>query len=387
MERLLSGKRATHLEREYKFEKLPSALFVRKGIFVVLAVLYAGGAILSAWNVISHTQASTKAIEGILERYNMKNEGSLAVDRYAKEHPILGMLFSSPVKKEMELPSHNEAAYELSSEVTKLLKTVRTESSVAAWWSWALLSISLAYIVTLIALNRSFTARSVLFGLDTVAVVCFVIGILAPAMVVWTAPSIPMESGDLNFVLQHQVRGIAAIIWELLTKGHWVVGGFLLLFSVVTPMTKALLTYFITWSESKELNEKIGVVLHSIGKWSMADVFVAGILLSLYALKAQEATKSIPCLGLYYFIGYCMFSMTTTELLTHSGLVAGHGKKPRPKLTPRLIGGLIAGAIGFVSLSSLYTYEQYTQNTKKEVIAPASPQSLDNSHLVLPAHK
>jgi uncharacterized paraquat-inducible protein A len=125
-----------------------------------------------------------------------------------------------------------------------------------------------------------------------------VIGVLAPAMVIWTTPSIPMESGNLSFVLQHQVRGIAAIIWELLTKGHWVVGGFLLLFSIITPLTKASLTFLATASHSKTLNFKISEFLHSIGKWSMADVFVAGVLLSLFALKAQEATKSIPCLGL-----------------------------------------------------------------------------------------
>src|SRR5262249_49220218 len=154
-------------------------------------------------------------------------------------------------------------------------------------------------------------------ALTFVSVTFFVIGIFAPAMVIWTVPSIPMESGNLDFVLQHQVRGIAAIIWELLTKDHWVVGGFLLLFSILTPLTKASLTFFVTASHSKTLNFKIGELLHAIGKWSMADVFVAGVILSLYALKAQEATKSIPCLGLYYFIGYCLLSMTTTELLVH----------------------------------------------------------------------
>jgi paraquat-inducible protein A len=237
-------------------------------------------------------------------------------------------------------------------------------------------------------LDRTFTARSVLFSLNTFGLICFVIGILAPAMVIWTAPSIPMESGQLSFVLQHQVRGIAAIIWELLTTGHWIIGFFLLLFSIVTPLTKASLTYFVLGSHSKPLNFKIGQLLHAIGKWSMADVFVAGVLLSLFALKAQEATKSIPCLGLYYFIGYCLLSMTTTELLTHSGAV---DRNEKPQSTKRLgygaIAGLFAGAVCYVVASSLYTYQQYTLNTREKIKVTDSPQKLNNADLVLPAHK
>ena len=357
-------------------------------LIAVLAILYIAAAGCAVFNVIQHSTASTKAIEGILERYNMKNEGALAVDRYSKEHPFLGMFLSSPVKDELNLPSHNEAAHALNSEVVHLLKQVRAEASVAAWWSWFLITLSLLYLLTIIALERRMTTRPVIFALTTISLGCFIIGILAPAMVIWTAPNIPMETGNLSFVLQHEVRGIWAIIWELLTAGHFIIGGFLLLFSIITPLTKVLLTYFITWSNSRALNFKIGEFLHAIGKWSMADVFVAAILLALYALKFQEATKSIPCLGLYYFIAYCMVSLSTTELLVHSGLVdAENDKGLRRKLGKGTVLGLVAGVACFISATGLYTYEQYTKNTKEKVTAPSSPQKLNNSNLVLPAHK
>ena len=363
-------------------------VFTSRNELILLAAIYIGVATLCSLNIITRTQASTKAIEHILTTYNMKNEGSLAVDRYTKEHPILGGLFGGPVKSELELPSHEESVKELSTDVAQDLKTVRQQSSWAAWWSYALINLSLLYVVVVIALERSFIARAVLFALASVGVFCFVIGVLAPAMVIWTTPSIPMESGNLSFVLQHQVRGIAAIIWELLTKGHWVVGGFLLLFSIITPLTKASLTFLATASHSKTLNFKISEFLHSIGKWSMADVFVAGVLLSLFALKAQEATKSIPCLGLYYFIGYCMLSMTTTELLARSGIVESpHAKLSQMKLGSRVIGGLFAGALCFALATGGYTYQQYTVNTHQKMEPSASPQKLDNADLVLPAHK
>jgi hypothetical protein len=128
--------------------KLRPPLFTRKTIFTLLALLYAVGAILSTWNVIAHTQASTQAIEQILTTYNMKNEGEQAIDRYAHEHLLLGMFLSSPIKHEFELPSHEESTKALSSDLTHHLKTVRQESSVAAWWSWFLLNLSLSYVVT-----------------------------------------------------------------------------------------------------------------------------------------------------------------------------------------------------------------------------------------------
>ncbi len=369
-------------------EKLLTTSFSGKIIVAVLALAYVGGAAVCDWMVITHATASTTAIEKILTTYNIKNEGEQAVDRYAHEHPFLGLFLESPVKKELELPSHEASTEALSSDVAHYLKVVRQESFVAAWWSWLLLNVSALYVIIVIAMERSFTVRPVLFALTCVSVACFFIGILAPAMVIWTAPSIPMASGNLSFVLQHQVRGIWAIIWELLTTGHWIIGGFLFLFSILTPLTKATLTFFVTTSRSRTLNFKIGQVLHSIGKWSMADVFVAGILLSLYALKAQEATKSIPCLGLYYFIGYCLLSMTTTELLTHSGVVAGNDeKKADKKLGRDVLGGLFAGLVGFLALSSLYTYQQYTHNLKEHVTASESPTKLNNADLVLPAHK
>jgi paraquat-inducible protein A len=357
-------------------------------LITLLAVAYMVGAILCAWKIIAHTQASTTAIEQILITYNMKNEGEQAIDRYANEHPFLGLFLSSPIKQELELPSHENSSRALSSDVAHFLKTVRQESSVAAWWSWFLINLSLFYVVVVIALQRSFKTRAVLFALTVISVICFVIGILAPAMVIWTAPIIPMASGNLEFVLQHQVRGIAAIIWELLTTGHWVIGAFLLLFSIITPLTKAGLTFFVTASHSKTLNLKIGQLLHAIGKWSMADVFVAGVLLSLYALKAQEATKSIPCLGLYYFIGYCLLSMSATELLSRSEVVESMDqKKSDKKLGATWIRMIFAGLLCFIVASSAYTYQQYTANIKEKVTASSSPQSLNNANLVLPAHK
>src|ERR1700729_551786 len=68
------GARPVLLARKSVVEKLRPPLFTLKKIVVLLALLYAVGAILSAWTIIARTRASTTAIEQILTTYNLKNE-------------------------------------------------------------------------------------------------------------------------------------------------------------------------------------------------------------------------------------------------------------------------------------------------------------------------
>jgi paraquat-inducible protein A len=355
-------------------------------VAVILAVLYYACAITASYNIIAHAKASTDAIERVLNTYNMKNEGSLALDRYAHEHPLLGIFMSSPARHELGLPTHDDAEEQLTSGVSHDFDTVRAESHNAAWWSWAFLSLSFLYVVITLAIDRSFRARSALFAMTSTSLFCFIIGILAPAMIIWTAPEIPLETGKLSFVLQHEIRGIWAIIYELFTKGHWIIGGFLFVFSIVTPLTKATLTFVVTASGNRKLNLWIGQFIHTVGKWSMADVFVAAILLALYALKFQEATKSVPCLGLYYFIGYCLLSLTTTELLVNSE-IATERRQSYGELGLQLVAGLFVACFCFASAAGIYTYQQYTANEKQSIHAPTSPEKLNSANLVLPAHQ
>jgi len=375
-----------HAHPKGKTETPHPAIVRPRALTIVLALVYYACAITASYNIITHAKASTDAIERVLNTYSMKNEGSLALDRYAHEHPLLGLFMSSPARHELGLPSHDDAEEQLTSGVSHDFDAVRTESHTAAWWSWAFLSLSFLYIVITVAIDRSFRARSALFALTSTSLFCFIIGILAPAMIIWTAPQIPLETGTLSFVLQHEIRGIWAIIHELFTNGHWMIGGFLFLFSILTPLTKAILTFIVTASGNRKLNLWIGQFIHTIGKWSMADVFVAAILLALYALKFQEATKSVPCLGLYYFIGYCLLSMTTTELLVNSE-IANERRQSYGELGLQLVAGLFLACFCFASAAGMYTYEQYTANEHQPHHAPTSPEKLNSANLVLPAHQ
>jgi paraquat-inducible protein A len=360
---------------------------LRHGLLAALALLYAAGAGLLSWQVIARSEASTHAVDRILDLHDLQNEGAVFLDRFSRKHPILGTLFAPSIEGALKLPPSEEAEQALHSEVPRLLKTAGREASAAAWWSWGLLNFSLLYVAGLMLWERSFTARPVLFALVAVSLACFVVGVLAPAMIVWTGPSVPTDAGKVGFILQHQVRGIATIIHRLFTSGHWVVGGFIFLFSIVTPLAKALLGFFVSLSRSKALNQRIGQLLHAISKWSMADVFVAGLLLSLYAVKAQQATKSMACIGLYYFLGYCILSLVAGELLVHSGATDPRERKEK-RFGPRTGAAVAAAALACVAGASLYTQTLYpwhepakspiTENLKdSRLFKPLRPGSLD----------
>ncbi|MDE1170043.1 MAG: paraquat-inducible protein A [Verrucomicrobium sp.] len=361
----------------------PAALLPSRLSLSLLFLLYLLGAVPSAWKATAETQGATGAFIQILQRYSLQNEGAQALHRYREKHPILGMLVGSPLRQGLRLPDYEEADQALHAEVNGLLKQVRRHLAAAAWWSCFLLNWSACYVAGVMLWTRRFTARSVLFALTGVSVIFFVVGIVAPAMVIWTAPSLPMDTGTFSFVLQYEVRGIVAVIWELITTGHWIIGGLLFLFSVVTPLTKASLTCAAVASDSRERNRKIGRFLHSIGKWSMADVFVAGVFLALYALRSRQATNSIACLGIYYFIGYCLLSMTTTELLNHSGAVSGGARADRRmgRRGAALLGAALACVIAG---TTLYTYEQYTVKGRQKLSAPSTPAKLGKEHLPVP---
>jgi hypothetical protein len=94
----------------------------------------------------------------------------------------------------------------------------------------------------------------------------------------------------------------------------------------------------------------------------------------------------VPCLGLYYFIGYCLLSMTTTELLVNSE-IATERRQSTGALGFQLVAGLFVACFCFASAAGIYTYQQYTANEKQPIHAPTSPAQLNNANLVLPAHQ
>jgi hypothetical protein len=96
----------------------------------------------------------------------------------------------------------------------------------------------------------------------------------------------------------------------------------------------------------------------------MADVFVAAVLLGVFAMKNQQATRAFPCIGLYYFAGYCLLSMMTTVLLSGSQFVkeaesqVNEGRDLTSRLEFAAVGCLLCVALVLAVVSVIRQYEQ-----------------------------
>ena len=122
--------------------------------------------------------------------------------------------------------------------------------------------------------------------------------------------------GDIYYF--HQNKSAMSLINLLFTQDNYVVGIALLTFSVIIPVIKLIMTVLITFF--KAFSQKTGLVtiINMIGKWSMADVFVAACFLSFLSfnnMSNQIETESHSLLGLYFFLSYVVVSLISSMLM------------------------------------------------------------------------
>jgi hypothetical protein len=126
-----------------------------------------------------------------------------------------------------------------------------------------------------------------------------------------------------NLEVYHQERSIIGSVRNLYDVGSWIPATLILLFSVIVPFTKAGLVAWATFMNNADRRRRTLHLVETIGKWSMADVFVVALFIAYLAAQAtQSATSSGPPLvafdarfgaGFYWFTLYCLFSLASQQ--------------------------------------------------------------------------
>jgi hypothetical protein len=254
-----------------------------------MAILYLAIAGPATQQLVQHTETQVRLIEAAFNKLTLKNEGSLVVNRIINtQHPFLGPFIIPSVRQALDLPSLQKASREVGVEVPRLIQLAKQERATILLWSWLLVGMSLIYVGATVAMHRGFRARNVIFALTSVSVMFFVVGMSAPALALFTMPTIPLMNAKLTFVLQFEVRSILSVIAGLFSSKHVVLAVVISGFSIVTPLLKTILILIATTSNSAATRKSIVGFVHSIGKWSMADVLVAGVLLAIFALSLNR---------------------------------------------------------------------------------------------------
>jgi len=172
------------------------------------------------------------------------------------------------------------------------------------------------------------------FAINIFAIFLFIPGIVLPMFSLSMEMAANVSGSNLSSTLIDKELSLIETIEELFIDDRIFVALLILVFSICIPVIKTLLVSFAFWKRGQELENKIINFVSSIGKWSMADVFVVAVFLAVLStnhaetanqqqlaifgfklnLTVSSETLSMIGEGFYYFTAYCLLSLLGTHL-------------------------------------------------------------------------
>lgn len=153
---------------------------------------------------------------------------------------------------------------------------------------------------------------------NLVAVLLTVIslGLLVPGL---TKPILTITADislmGLSREIFRETQSIVQSVERLNDSGNQFVAALILLFSIMVPLIKAVLTFVVLRTPKPESQYALYRFVRSISKWSMADVFVVGIFIAFLAADALDNLSAVAGEGLYWFAAYCLVSNLAFQVL------------------------------------------------------------------------
>ena len=172
------------------------------------------------------------------------------------------------------------------------------------------------------------------FILNILALGLFIPGILLPIFSMNMEMQADLGSSALTAALIDKELSIIGTVTELWDEQRYLVAFLIFFFSVMVPLLKTSLVTVARFISSSENKQKLLNLVTSIGKWSMADVFVVAIFLAVLStdhasttsveqinmglfkvsFELSSQTLSNVGQGFWFFTGYCLISLAGTQL-------------------------------------------------------------------------
>lgn len=141
---------------------------------------------------------------------------------------------------------------------------------------------------------------------------CLYPGLFEPILSLVVGADIPIL-GRLE--LQNSTNSIISTIQTLYGEGNPLVAFLILFFSVMVPVLKAVLLLVVLFIPQTPRRAGIYNFVHVIGKWSMADVFVVGVLIAYLGTQSNTNIEASLHEGFYYFLAYCLISLVAVQIM------------------------------------------------------------------------
>lgn len=116
-----------------------------------------------------------------------------------------------------------------------------------------------------------------------------------------------------KFWIFNSHTSLASAIQQLMRHGEWPLGTVVLLFAVVFPIAKNLLTFCLLRFPNHSGSALWSGRLSRLGKWSMLDVFIVALIIS--AAKLGAIAHAETRYGLYLLLGATLISNAISSYL------------------------------------------------------------------------
>ena len=227
-----------------------------------------------------------------------------------------------------------------------LEKVKNSESNISTLLKYITGLLACALLVLLLGF-KLISFKDLMLGFTIISIILLVLGISLPMIDIdarLNSFGIQIMGQEIAFdeqVLYFQSKSIVEVTKTLWTGGSWdlkLVGALILLFSIVFPFIKLVLSIcYLYWEKAKK-SKTVKTIIFYLGKWSMADVFTVALFMAYigfyglvttqladisrndtgFAVETLNYSKLSP--GAFFFTAYCLLSITTSLLINRRDL-------------------------------------------------------------------
>lgn len=205
-----------------------------------------------------------------------------------------------------------------------------------------LILVFILMILCALGLGRMWGFAPMVTGLTLTSIILLVLGVSMPMIDIDARLNsfvFELLGETISFdeqVIYYQSKSIVEVTKTLWQGGSWdlrLVGVLVILFSIIFPLIKLLLSGLFLWVESVKKSTLVQGVIFHLGKWSMADVFVVAIFMAyigfygiissqLNSISQQQGGFVIETVnysrlapGAFFFTAYTVLSICVSILI------------------------------------------------------------------------
>lgn len=210
-----------------------------------------------------------------------------------------------------------------------LYKEASVQYDIALKYGFALLVVVLIYaFVNYLAYQKTVEKERVLGIVFVFAALSFLyLGLQNPFLEVEAySNDFKLGSGLLSKTFEgrtyflYQNKSVFELIKLLFTGGNVLVGLCVVLFSIVFPLIKLFASLFALVFPATNMAKRSLSIINKLGKWSMADVFISAVFLSVFSfanMNVSVDTSSNTLIGLHFFLAFVLLSIVSGQFLKH----------------------------------------------------------------------